>query len=308
ASVPGDVVAFEAVMRGGTFFSGGDHHLFGALRDADPNIALDPRANLIARIFTSRLDGLQGYVGAWPNPGFLRLLSIGSNPRSNAGGYTQLLTGLSRRQFDDFTLMSFHPEILELVSPQLRFEQAPRPAQIWFRSDDLSRSKLAPMINAYGYRQSRQITQGNTRFMNMLTEQLHVPPAEARLTAERLLEAKLVDPLGGEYELSEYPGGLKTWTSTALANAGESGVPPADYQFPALNWLRETQFEVRAENGLLALHGEVVMPVETRAAPAGFKLPGLPFGNPTKPPKPATAEPPKGHKPTQQKASGPRQF
>ena len=40
-------------------------------------------------------------------------------------------------------------------------------------------SKLAPMLNAYGYRQSRQITLGNTRFMNMLNEQLHVPPPSA---------------------------------------------------------------------------------------------------------------------------------
>jgi len=36
ARVPGDIVSFEAVMRGGSFFSGPEHHLFGALRDADP--------------------------------------------------------------------------------------------------------------------------------------------------------------------------------------------------------------------------------------------------------------------------------
>src|SRR4029079_10742129 len=44
APVSGNVVAFEAVLRGGTFFSGGEHHLFGGLRDADPSIALDPQS------------------------------------------------------------------------------------------------------------------------------------------------------------------------------------------------------------------------------------------------------------------------
>ncbi|HEV3137400.1 MAG TPA: hypothetical protein VGZ26_05840, partial [Pirellulales bacterium] len=68
APVAGDVVAFEAVMRGGTFFSNGDHHLFGALRDADPALAMDPRMALIQRLFMPQLEGLQGYLGAWPNP------------------------------------------------------------------------------------------------------------------------------------------------------------------------------------------------------------------------------------------------
>ena len=53
--------------------------------------------------------------------------------------------------------------------------------------------------------------------------------------------------------------------------------PPAEYQFPALNWFRGVQMELMADNGLLAIHGEVIMPVETKPAPA-FQLPKLPFG------------------------------
>ena len=45
APIEGDVVAFEAVMRGGSFFAGDAHHLFGAVRDADPA----PRAGLARR-------------------------------------------------------------------------------------------------------------------------------------------------------------------------------------------------------------------------------------------------------------------
>ncbi len=275
APIPGDVVALEAVLRGGTFFSGGDHHLFGALRDADPALAMDPRTSLMARVFAWQLQGLQGYVGAWPNPGFLTLFGGNSNAPPDAAGYSQLLTGMWRRQFDRFTLMSFHPEVLELASAQLKFERAERPAQVWFRAEDLAQSKLAPMLNAYGYRQARQVTQGNLRFMNMLSDQLHVPAAEGRATAERLLNAKFEAPLGGKYELSAPGTGHQTWGSTALAGPGNAKQPPADYQFPALNWLRGIEFEMRAQNGMLAAHGECVMPVETRH---GFQLPPLPFG------------------------------
>ena len=223
------------------------------------------------------MQGLQGYLGAWPNPGFLKFLGglIESQPDPN--GYSRALTGLWQRQVNGFTLFSFHPEILAMVSEQLRFEEAPRPAQIWIRADDLANSKLAPLINAYGYRQSRQIAVGNTRYMNMLVEQLHVPPADAMTTAEKLLDARLLEPLGGKYELQAIAGGPSAWVSTSLVN-NPSKNPPADYQFPALNWLRGVELELAAEGNLLAVHGELIMPVETKTSGGGFQLPSLPFG------------------------------
>jgi hypothetical protein len=311
APVTGDVVSFEAVLRGGTFFDDGEHHLFAGLRDADPAFALDANAGIIARILTSKWEGLQGYVGAWPNAGFLRLFGVAANAGPDAAGFTRLLTGLWRRQASGFTLLSFHPEVLQVISPQLRFEKADRPAQIWFRADDLARSKLSPMINAYGYRQSRQITLGNTRFMNMLNEQLHVPATEARATAERLLDARLMSPLGGRYEVRELPGGRNNWVDTALADRTSANQPPGDYQFPALNWLRGIKVELTTRDGLLAAHGEFIMPVETRSGP---QIPGLPFlgqkpaGNqkPGKGPKPAAKPPtqpaPRDAKPADKKA------
>jgi hypothetical protein len=230
---------------------------------------------MIARLLTSKWEGLQGYLGAWPNPGFLKLFSMvpGSGPDPN--GYSRLLTGLWQRQTGPFTLISYHPEIIDQTVPQLRFEKAPRPAQVWFKADDLAHSKLAPMLNAYGYRQSKQITRSNTKYMNMLSEQLHVPPTECRATAEQLLAAKMISPLGGDYELRELPGGLKTWVSTALADRGDTSQPPADYEFPALNWLRGIDFELTTQNGMLSAHGEVIMPVETRPAPKASPLGGL---------------------------------
>lgn len=314
AAVPGNVVSFEAVLRGGTFFSGDEHHLFGGLRNADPALALDPRASIIARIFTSKLEGMQGYLGAWPNPGFLRLIGGGPASQPDAAGYSQLITGLWRRQFDDFTLLSFHPEILDQASSQLRFEQATRPAQVWFHADDLAKSTLAPMINAYGYRQSRQITQGNARYMNMLRDQLHVPLAECLSTGERLLSATFETPLGGKYEARELPSGMRSWVATALADRADPNQVPDDYQFQALTWLRGIDFELTTVDGALALHGELIMPVETRA-PA-FQLPSLPFGpkKPSEAAKPEPKAPPKPAvkastpAPSQAKPTGRREF
>ncbi len=269
APVEGDVVSFQAVVRGGTFFSGGEHQLFGGLRNADPAIALSPNSGLIARILNSKLQGLQGYVGAWPNPGFLSLLGGASDRPPDAGGYTRLLTGMWRQQFGSFTLMSFHPEILAQVSPQLKFVQAERPAKVWLHADDLANSTLKPLINAFGYNQSRQITRGNTRFMNMLIEQLHVPPADAMQVGEQILSAKFVAPLGGTYELRKWDGGLQNWVATALADRPDADQPPADYQYRALQWLRGLDLELALHKGpqpALSAHGEFIMPVEARRA------------------------------------------
>jgi len=222
------------------------------------------------------LQGLQGYVGAWPNPGFLRLLSGILEVPVDPAGYARLRTGLWRRQFQDFTLLSFHPEILAQASEQLRFEKAPRPAQVWIHADDLSQSQLARLINAYGYRQARQVEMGNARFLNTLSEQLHVPREAALETAERLLDAKFVSPLGGRYELRERPDGMKAWAASAVVDRPADQVPE-DYQFPALAWLRGMDLELAAKDGAVSAHVEATMSVETR--PPAFQFPNLPFGN-----------------------------
>lgn len=288
--IAGDVVSFQAVLQGGGLLGGpaGEYMLFGALRNADPAIALSENTGILGRILQMQLQGVQGYVGAWPHPGMLSLIAGGVvNPAPDPAGYSRFATGLWRRQLGDFTLLSFHPEILEGISPGLAFVEAERPAQVRIRAEDLATSTLAPLINAYGYKQSRAITAGNARFMNMLIEQLHVPPAEAMSIGERLLGAKFVSPLGGEYKLQAAEGGQQAWVATALA-ANPAGAPPADYQFRALNWLRGVEMELLLEKSPtpeLSFHGEFIMPVEARA-PA-FALPKLPFG----PSKPAPAEP-----------------
>ena len=205
---------------------GGEHHLFGACatpirRSCSTRAPASSPASSLRSGKVCRATSARG-----PTRAILRYLGGASSTPPDANGYSRLLGGVWRRQFDRFTLMSFHPEILDLISPQLQFEKAERPAQVWLHTDDLAKSKLAPVINAYGYRQSRQVTQGNTRFLNMLTEQLHVPPAEGMATAEQLLDAKLMSPLGGEYELRNLSSGAKAWVSTALAESAQRHFGP----------------------------------------------------------------------------------
>lgn len=288
AGIPGDVVSFQAVLQGGGLLGGPpeEYLLFGALRNADPAIALNENTGLLARILQMKLQGVQGYIGAWPHPGMLSIVGGVLASQPDPAGYSRMPTGLWRRQLGDFTLISFHPEILDGITPGLQFREADRPAQVRIRAEDLANSTLAPLINAYGYKQSRAIAAGNVRFINMLIEQLHVAPAEALAIGERLLGAKFVSPLGGEYKLNAGDG-PQTWLATALVE-NPGGTPPADYKFRALNWLRGVEMELLLEKSPspeLSFHGEFIMPVEARA-PA-FELPKLPFSLP----KPAAAKP-----------------
>jgi hypothetical protein len=79
--------------------------------------------------------------------------------------------------------------------------------------------------------------------------------------------------------------------ATALVDNPNGNQPPADYQFPALNWLRGVDLELSLQKAplpALAMHVEFIMPVETRAAPK-FMLPKLPLGL-SKPSTPAPAD------------------
>ena len=54
-------------------------------------------------------------------------------------------------------------------------------------------------LDSLGYARTRDTSLGNLRLMQALAEQLHVPPPRCRETAEFLLDAKLICPLGGDY-------------------------------------------------------------------------------------------------------------
>ena len=251
----GDIAFVQAALRGGLLRPGVPvHHLFVGIQDAVPTSDLK---------FDSLLKSLQilrstpGYLGAWPKPGFLDILPLrlgGGQP--DAYGYSLLPLSLWRRQWGEFSALSFDRATLDAATPQLEPVAAESPAQIRLAVGDLSQAEFRQWVNAMNYYRSAQASRGNTRLMHALSTQLGAPRAAARETAESLLDAKLACPLGGEYELDTVADGLEAWVSTA---GDGSSAPPEDYQAPLLNWFRGVQAELLKSSGQIVVHAELDM-------------------------------------------------
>jgi hypothetical protein len=334
APVPGDIVAGEASLSGNLLASKGlaapqgAYRLFGALRDAVPEVVAAPgsqsagpptaqppqpskqpagpvsitlpgaqpgKPSILNGPLGSALAGALGnaqgagalaslsplsmlppfYFGAYPAPAIFASLGVGDVPL-DAAGFGRSQSGLWQRRSGKFTTASMQREVLESVTPQLRFVDAARPAQAWFHAGDLGRSKLASTINGMFYLSAKNAAIGNVRFLQSLTTQLRVPPEDCLKVAELLTDAQLVCPVGGKYQLTEQPGTLPTWISTALPAeqmrivSGLFEPAPADYRAPVLNWLRSIDADAALDQRILSLHAEVEMQQNIPAAAAGI--------------------------------------
>ncbi len=189
--------------------------------------------------------------------------------------------GMWQRRDGNFTVASPQREVLEVVTPQFRFIDAPRPAQVWLHSGDLGRSKIAGLVNGLFYRAAKMAAIGNVRFLEELNTQLRVPGQDCLNVAQQLTGAQFVCPLGGQYQLQQQPGMVATWASTALPAAqmrlldGLFSPAPADFTAPILNWLRQLDADFSVDQRTMALHAEVDMQQEQAAVPAAAR-PGAP--------------------------------
>ncbi len=286
AAIPGDMASVELMLTGQRIFAG--------LRDVGrpPSNAFPLPWGALGRL----RDFLVGYIGTTGELGLLSVLNIGIPPQSDAAGYAGSPLGGWRRQFDRFTLFSFQHEVLDEVAPQLRFQQAQRPAQVRLRVDDVSQARITPALNDLGYARTRETSLGNVRFLHALDQQLHVPPAACKETAEFLLDAKLICPLGGKYVLREGGGEPSHWTSTALESEkgtgpigrnGPSGAShqldlspfptgriepggflkiraPQGYLSPPLSWFRGLDLDATMTEKTISAHAEVIMQMPTK--------------------------------------------
>jgi len=233
----GDVVTVQAAVRGGLLLPRiPPHHLFLGIEDLPP-LGQVPTSGLMQTL--NLIRATPGYLGSWPRAGFLDLLPFnlgGSAPDAN--GFSRLPFGLWRRQGGGFSVLSFDPQLLADVTPQLRVVDSEIEAQLRLHVTDLSQSKLRPWILSLYYQRGLDASAGNARFMTLLEQQLHVPIEQARGAAERLLDAQLIDPLGGKYQLVEdLGGGPKVWAATSWAGRNASEIP-ADFEAPVLKWFR----------------------------------------------------------------------
>ncbi|MGW8257311.1 MAG: hypothetical protein ACWGMZ_07505, partial [Thermoguttaceae bacterium] len=253
APVSGNLAEFDVVLA--------RQRLFGGLRDFGP----PPNMRFGRLLPIGRLrDWLVGYIGSVGEVGVLGVLNLGFS-QPDAFGYSISPLGSWRRQWDQFTVFSFHHEVLDEVTPQVRFEEAERPAQLRVRIDDPTRARIMPLVNNWSYNRTRETSLNNIRLMQAMNQQLHVPGPSCREAAEFLLDAKLVDPLGGEYVYHASGNNFGRWTSTVLEKewqqAGGTGqpLPPPGYQAPPWSWFRGLDLEASMTEKNLSAHAKVIM-------------------------------------------------
>jgi len=265
-----DIISMQISARGGLLSpSIPPHYLFLGIQDMAPLGNLQP-TGLLKTLQMIRTT--PGYVGSWPKAGFLELLPFnlgGSEPDAN--GFSRLPFGLWRRQGEGFSVLSFDPQLLASVTPDLRVVEAETPAQIRLHVGDLSQAKFRPWVSNLYYSRALEASAGNVRFLHALNQQLRVPMNECKEVAEDLLDADLLCALGGKYELVEDIGGTTGWQSTAWAGRSLAG-PPDDFQAPLLKWFRGIDAHLIKEGDRLTARAELDV---QREAPQGgkFELP-----------------------------------
>ena len=275
APVPGDLVSLQAVLSGD--FPGWDdepvrkrdrlkrllkqmlrrqHRIFGSVRDfALPfeikHGKLEPEEDEMEKLF-------RGYVGETPRIRVLGWLGGVAPHQPEEDGYVKTGGGY-RRAWGSFHLISNRKDTLELVGPKLRFEQMERPAQLRLWVGDLSRRELSALLNAAGYLRTRTVSGANVHFLHALVRGLNAAPRDARRVAERLLNAKLVCPLGGEYVAVGGPAGV--WRSTAwkTGTLHEVTAVPKGYRLEALDWFKglSIEFSIDRRRRSLTTHVEL---------------------------------------------------
>jgi hypothetical protein len=290
----GDIVSLQIAARGGLLVpTVPPHHLFLGVQDIAP-LGEVQTSGLLQTLQMIRTT--PGYLGSWPKAGFLDLLPFdlgGGEP--DPDGFSRLPFGVWRRQGSGFSVLSFDPQLLADVTPQLRVVEAETPAQVRLHIGDLSQAKVKPWVNGLYYTRALEASAGNARLLNAMNQQLRVPLADCRGVAEELLDGELICPLGGEYKLvEEVRGGGQSWESTAWAGRRLGGVPD-DFEAPLLKWFRGLDAHLIKDGERIVARIELDM---QRDAAPGPKIP-LPlfdlFGGGQKalkarPPKPGAEE------------------
>ena len=259
APVVGDMIHAEFVLDSPLPLGPADepHHLSIGVRDFRSPLVVES-GRLAPGAPTAEL--IRMYVAAWPKPGGLLKFLIGE-PTAQGPEPVQGLADTWQARQDDFLLISFKPDVVEQVLPQLQMTPAAEPGQVWIDVADLTGSELSGTVNAFGYMRAREASIAACRLMNTLANQLHVLREQCREVAEQLMDGQFVCPLGGEYELAEVADGVPMWTSTAITpqNRFLLTAPPEDFELPLLTWFRGLRAEARLEDDEITAHIEIDM-------------------------------------------------
>lgn len=163
------------------------------------------------------------------------------------------------RHWNDFRARSPQKEILQKVTPQLKLADAERAAQIRLRVAKLGDSHVGKFVNAAGYCETRELSAVNARMVHRLSEQLALDAKTAYSTLETLSHAKLVCPLGGEFQVVTKPHRPDRFESTAWNGISTPDINsiPDGYRFPFLEWFNGLEIEFSIDATTLTTHVEV---------------------------------------------------
>ncbi len=242
------VISAEVALRGGILSPAvPPHTMFLGVLDMVPHG--DVRSAGLLQ-WLRILQTTPGFLGAWPEPGFLDLLPIRLGTDPDPAGYSRYLLGLWRRQFQGFSVLSFQRPVLEAVTPLLAIVEDDRPAHLRMRLANLSQTKLEGYLNELSYQRSKQASIGNARLMQILIQQLGVPRERALDTVQRLLNAELICSLGGHYQLTPIDSALPQWRSDKwMARSAAE----AEFRAPWLDWFQGGRLRVvRLEDRIMA--------------------------------------------------------
>lgn len=241
---PDDIVSVQGHVA--SDWLGPPTHLFAAIKDTNPP---DPsRFSGVLRTYFS-IKQIPGYLGAWPQPGALDRLPLGlGRGRPIGPGMTKLVGGLYRYNDGQFSVVSFHPDVLQESLPHLAAMDSETTAQARLRIGDLGGSQLRDWVNEQLYQRASESSLSGARYYDLLSRNLPIKAEDAPEVARMILDAKLQCTLGGEYQIS--PEDSSTWVSSVWGGERPPEDVPNNYQAPFLRWFhgvnaRVTQLDQR---------------------------------------------------------------
>jgi hypothetical protein len=275
APVPGNAISAELILPTQRLFAGVQGFAPGLPATQDNAFSFSAPALPSFSMPSSSMSilGLMplGYVGSIGNPFLVGLAAAGGQAPNEVQGFSVGPLGLARYHNGLVTAYSFQRDLLQQVVPQLQLVDAPRPAQLRVEMNDLSHDRLAAVANRLAYARTRLTSEGNLRLLHSLQQQLHVPGPHAKEAAELLLDARLIDPLGGQYVYRGTPDG-GYWTATSLEGSPRSRLlvaspPPPGLLLPPLSWFRGLSLDALLDPETLTLHASILMQKPAKPSP-----------------------------------------
>lgn len=227
---PDDIVSVQGHVA--SEWLGPPTHLFAAIKDTIP-----PDPSRFAGVLKAYLSIKQipGYLGAWPQPGALDRLPLGLGRGRPVGpGMTKLVGGLYRYNDGQFSVVSFHPDVLAGSLPHLAAMDSQESAQIRLKIGDLGGSQLRSWVNEQLYQRASESSSAGAAYLDLLAKSMPIQHEDAMRVAEEVLDGKIQCTLGGEYQLSSSDPAV--WISSAWNGEEAPNDIPGQYQAPVLRW------------------------------------------------------------------------